>query len=434
MKRVNSQYDENLVTIIPHSADEKIIENKIEQQYSKQKLFYRLFFCCIAIGLLWITTLDLAITIVQSSIPSPVLNSVVNSCHTAYTYVQIERKNYEKCGEIQTQQCDSDLSNLYQREYDRSQQVLQSNQILQQKVQFHHSLCEGNLQDTIASLSAWGNQITSSSSSSAHQTPNMIFYPSCSISDRSKVANLLGISLTSNDNNENPETPTDQTTPTPREIKQTNLYNALKFTKSTSLLLQSVVTYSKDFSSYNQDYLMNHTQVTSPQLTSSLVTQISAPYLQYLLGNHNLPTGASLDLSKTLKSNLESFTACMSLNPALAKNCSLMSATTSVLLEYNKIQTLVNRNIQQMKIQTARADQMVQEYGTMVKNSIETADKYFDAVRCKESNLLIFFLPFLIFHLLLLLFILLPSSLIDLTSSQQRWNGLIEILFLSQLL
>jgi hypothetical protein len=369
---------------IDHTCDVKSTavvfdEDTTEKKSAFQKLLSRLFFCCIAIGLLWITTLDLAISIVQSSIPSPVLNSVVRSCQTAYTYVQIERQNYENCGDIQTQQCQSDFYNLYQREYYRSQQVIQSNQLIQRKVQVHQQICQVNLQDSIASLSAWGHQV----SSSTQKTQNVVFYPSCSISDRTKVANLLGTTGTNDPTGTGTGSDSTAATPTPSSLKQKNLKIATKFTQSASLLLRSVVDYSEKVTSYNKEYLENHTKVTYPQLTSTLVNQISTPYLQYISGTE---LGTSLALSTTLKSTLASFTACVSLNPSLGK-CTLIP--NSVLAEYNRIQTLVNGNIKQMEVQIIKMSQTVKDYGLLVKNALTRANNYFDAVLCKEPHSLL---------------------------------------------
>lgn len=322
------------------------------------KLCWRLFFCCIAIGLLWITTIDLAISIVKYSIPSPTFNSVTSSCNQAYYYTKYERNNYELCGDIQSKQCYNDFQFSLIRENDRNDDVLNANSILQNNVQMHQQTCQKNLENTITALSAWVNEI-----SSDQRTQKIIFHPTCSASDRSKVASLLGTTLQS------------ETTTSPNDLKKKNMKYARDFTKSTSSTIKSVVDYSLQLLRYNQEYLDNHTRLTYPQYTSNFVNSLSTPYVQYLLGSEV----GSLSLSTTLKANLASLVACVSLDPNGGR-CTL--SPYSVLSEYSTIQTIANGQIQQIKLQISKMEKMVQDYGQRVLNAISLADSYFDATTC----------------------------------------------------
>jgi hypothetical protein len=362
-----------------------------------QKLTSRLFFCCISIGLLWITTLDLAINIVQSSIPSPTTQSVIDSCRLAYSQTTQERHNYEVCANIQSEQCRIDFKNSLLREMDRSNLVLDENTEINLQVASHQQTCQYNLDQTMNALAAWGNQKSSSDS----RAQSLSYFPSCSLSDRTKVATLIGTILTSD------------TGPSPKEIKTSSMKSAIEFTQSTSLTIQSLSDYSQTLSRYNQDYLNNHTRVTYPQLTSTFVRDLSSPNVQYLIGTDL----NSLSLSKTIKSHMNSLLACLSLNP-LAGKCTLLP--TSALIEYNNIKTLINSNIVRMKSEIEAVKRYVIRYGWLVRDAIGIANDFFDSVTgCDPDPSLSLSVSLPLFLFLMTLCLSLHFSL--LSSATMQW-------------
>jgi hypothetical protein len=339
------------------SLSDSIFPSSLKISPQTKKLSYRLFFCCISIGLLWITTLDLAINIVQYSIPSPTTQAVIDTCRSAYYRTTAERQSYELCANIQSQQCHNDFENSLIREIDRNNDVLDFNAAVNVKVKLHQQSCQGNLDITMDALASWGNQ-----KSDDPRAQSLTYYPTCSISDRTKVATLIGTILTSD------------TGPSPTEIKKSSLQTALEYTQSTATTLQSFSDYSITLSRYNQGYLDNHTRINYPQLTSNFVRDVSSPSVKYLTGTDL----NSLALSSTIKTHINSLLACVSLNPTLAGKCTLLP--TSAFIEYNKIKTEVNILGVRMQNDINSVRKYVVSYGLVVKDMLVLANDFFDSV------------------------------------------------------
>lgn len=288
-----------------------------------------------------------------------------NICYYNFLFYSKNNKNEIYCLNLQYQKCNKIFENSLKKEIQRNNFILNQNYQIQINSTLFYNSCQSNLINTLDSLIFWINQNSLTSSSPTSSIP---FQPSCSNSNRLKVLNLLN---TNGDSSSSISTSSSKQANNPSKIKKKNINNAKKLFKSTSQIIQSLESYSQEFSQYNIDYINNHTSI-SPIKVSRLIKHISTPFLNNLLQNE-----IKLVVQK-LTSILNSLVACVGLNPSLSGKCSLLP--TSVLSQYLKYQTLINGNFLQIKNEFNFISNMIIDYGNSVTLALKQADDFYDTV------------------------------------------------------
>lgn len=332
--------------------------------------FYKLYFCLIIISLLWITTLNLSFSIIKETISSPYYLYTYQICHNTLNNILYQKDNFKKCSNLQYKQCKKNYYFNLLNEIERSNNIIKQNNQIQINSTLHYNSCQNYFYQTIDSLNAWKDQILINKTL---EYQSISFKPSCSLNNRLKVTNLLST------NGESTSTSTTSSTSSlsnsdknsPTKLKRKNIHDANNLFKYTSKLLQSLGSYSEEITKYNIDYINNHTSIT-PIKASLLIKKISTPYLNTLL-KHEIQT-----INKKISTIMNSLIACVSLNPSLLRNCTLIS--TSVLSQYLKTQSIINGNLQYIHNEFILVARTISNYGKTVVAALKAADNFYDVM------------------------------------------------------
>ena len=76
----------------------------------------RLMICILAISLLWVTSLQIAIGIVDTYISAPSMNAVIVSCENSYNILSDEKDAFGECVARQLEDCNTELTTAYTEE------------------------------------------------------------------------------------------------------------------------------------------------------------------------------------------------------------------------------------------------------------------------------------------------------------------------------
>jgi len=336
---------------LSHTGDSSLPNLLPPQSEEWVKLAHRMFFCIVAVLLLWLTTLTLAYQIVHSSIPSPVFSSVIQSCRYAYSETINQRNNYAQCASIQSSLCQKSLQRAYRNEVERSDNVLKQYDDLLHISQEHHSVCRNALTETVESLQGWIE-----ASDSVHQ--GLVFTNTCTSENILKVQQLLGYSSPQSDYTSSKSIQSDA-------MRSTNIWaeNSLN-------AVQSLAEYSKVLARYNQDYALNKTRNIRTSL-SVLIENISASHLE-ALQDINSPES----LSRQLHGYLDILLACL----VVGENDTACPGPTSGTAIYTAIQEATLSNNMYFDTKFAEIRSHIQRYVDRVEEKIIAADNFFDTV------------------------------------------------------
>ena len=221
------------------------------------KLINRLLMCCLAICLLWMTTLQVSVAIVSQQIPVPTIDSVIDSCSFAYSVIEVQREHYSACVDRQLTVCAVQYNKAYLTESDRVAQAEVSNSFLTRSFQTVVSNCSSSLLHAKQSLKAW------SEGGVGYSLP---FYPNCSTSDRQKVLNIIGSSSSGQ--------------------SKASLYDTAEdYSTLSDTTASHFSSYASALAAYNAEYVNNKTKHLQMQV-QSLVSNVSVPHMLKL--NHSL--------------------------------------------------------------------------------------------------------------------------------------------------
>jgi hypothetical protein len=102
----------NAELVLDEREMNKIVEND-EDQRNSRIFCNRVIVCFIALGLLWMTSLQIAIGIIDVFIKSPRMDAVINACKQSYDVVAVSKKQSGDCVDRQLARCNLNLKKLF---------------------------------------------------------------------------------------------------------------------------------------------------------------------------------------------------------------------------------------------------------------------------------------------------------------------------------
>ncbi len=325
-------------------------------------LMNRLLVCTMAIILLWVTSLQVVVTVINTQFSAPTLDTVISLCMSGYAVVMQQQASYHACVSHELLVCNTDLLVSSNDEVNRMNtretsnfQLLTELQSLQQNRSLSSSLAQ-------SSIRAWLQQ------GSEYSVP---YLSSCNSTLLTHTQSMLG----------------DTSGSTSSSTSTAALSNVNSYTADTTSTMSSMSHYSNQVNVYNQQYLHNKT-VSLHRSTAALVTSLSAPHLDMM--NSTL---------HALHSSISSLTACLSLDSSSSLHCSLLLSSSSsfpsslpplppsltasfatLFQVYFTLQQEINADIQSAKLSYASLVSTMKQYESDVNNAIEEANSFFDSV------------------------------------------------------
>lgn len=113
----------------------EVIETEEEQRHSRI-IGNRLIVCLLALALLWMTSLQNAISIINVFIRTPRLNTVISVCQRSYNSISEEKKFFGECVDSQLAHCNRGLNAKYFTENEKKKKFEISNAAL--LLSLHH--------------------------------------------------------------------------------------------------------------------------------------------------------------------------------------------------------------------------------------------------------------------------------------------------------
>lgn len=221
------------------------------------KLINRLLMCCLAICLLWITTLQVSVAIVSQQIPVPTIDSVIDSCSFAYSVIELQREYFTACVDRQLTVCAVQYNKAYLTESDRVTQAEVTNSYLTRSFQSVVTNCSSSFLHAKQSLKAW------SEGGVGYSLP---FHSNCSATDRQKVLNIIGSSSSGQ--------------------SKTSIFDSAKdYSSYSDTTASHFSSYASALAAYNNEYVNNKTRNLQRQV-QAMVSDVSVPHMLKL--NHSL--------------------------------------------------------------------------------------------------------------------------------------------------
>lgn len=97
--------------VIPVLPLEKAISE--EEERNSRIFCNRVIVCMLVVSMLWLTSLQVAIGIVDSYISTPTMTAVIKGCDYSYNVVSEERTAFGKCVTNQLIDCNTELTTSY---------------------------------------------------------------------------------------------------------------------------------------------------------------------------------------------------------------------------------------------------------------------------------------------------------------------------------
>jgi hypothetical protein len=102
----------NADLVVDEREMNKIVDNE-EDQRNSRIFCNRVIVCFMALGLLWMTSLQIAIGIIDVFIKSPSMDAVINACKQSYDVVAVSKKQSGDCVDRQLARCNLNLKKVF---------------------------------------------------------------------------------------------------------------------------------------------------------------------------------------------------------------------------------------------------------------------------------------------------------------------------------
>ena len=97
--------------------DPEIEKLKSEEDERNSRIFCnRVIVCMLAVSMLWLTSLQVAIGIMDAYISTPTMTAVIKSCDHSYKVVSEERTAFGECVAVQLTNCNTELTASFMEE------------------------------------------------------------------------------------------------------------------------------------------------------------------------------------------------------------------------------------------------------------------------------------------------------------------------------
>lgn len=314
----------------------------------KSKLLNRMILCLFALCLLWLTTLQLSVAIVNEYITIPMISNVAESCQTTFAKVNEQRNQYTACADRQVVTCQEQLDAANRRESMRVHDATVRNRALFSQYSSVVTNCSEAQTTAQSAMKDWMD--------AAESDYDLPFQSTCTMKNRDSVNAWIGADTT-------------------KESKQSLYSSAVQYVTSTEGTVSRLAEYSNTLSQYNEEYLNNKTKKLQ-MLSVEVVNEVSAPRLAEM--------GHSFDSTYDV---LDMVSACI----GLAKEGTVDDGISSEPLPhcaysdgarvlYDQAMVVSNSRMRAMQNAVTAAQDYMDNYGLQVATAVEQADRFYDSV------------------------------------------------------
>ena len=309
----------------------------------------RCIVCCLAICLLWLTSLQLCIVVVDLNIHTTTLGSVVDSCTYSFDVVQRENEAYSLCVQQQLITCNNVLTVSAIAETTRVETTQSQNTYIVRTNQQKQSNCSMILTAATNALKAW----------SALGLEYTIPYRNCSTDQRIAVITLLG-----------------DTSSTARS----NAYaSSVQYSQSSDTTTTRLSQYEQNVIAYNVAYMKNKTQILQSS-SNTLIDKLSEPYLARINARFS-----------NLEATVDGLLACLS----LVDDSSAATVTakvrcpypTNLLEEYKSLRMYINTTLDSVHLYFAEVNDELLTVSAGISTAVGKANAFYNSVKGAQGVL-----------------------------------------------
>lgn len=305
-----------------------------------RRVINRILLCCITICYLWMTSLQVSFTIVENfGLVSPTLEALKEQCVVdGYNMVEVQKKDFQKCASIESQQCQTIGESSLKAETLRVQKAQQYNQAMLLKEKQQKSNCTSLLENLKYSLGIWV-----SFSEENHLNVMQSAAPSFC---REKVNSILQI---------------------PKSSTKSIQNSAISFSESSDSTVSHLAAYSSTLVDYNQEYLRNKTQ--------------GLHSLMLLIAQVNVGELPNINMSFTgIQQNMDDMLACIALDPSISSPSGKCHLSKSLEDLYRDLQTQMNTQIRLMQSTMEDFSAEYNEFKNALSEALANADDFYDSI------------------------------------------------------
>jgi hypothetical protein len=280
------------------------LPGKNYEEVQGDQVFYRTIICCVFILFVWLTSLDIAQSIVKYSIRDPPIATVQETCSNTYSIVEEENRIYQLCTKNQLNLCSAELTRSAAAESTRIFDIESENSRKYENFSSIANTCSKSFDHVKAVTKIW--QLTNSK-----YNQGIPYSPQCSQTETEKVMELLGQQSTS----------------------LTNIYSAsIEYSYQQDASVSSLTAYAIELLRYNQEYFSNKSvELNNRDIDYRNNITLFANYLN----ETELSVGSSID----------NLAGCLVLTNSSGLPCSLTSSAFDlyqpIYKEYNRIYSLL---------------------------------------------------------------------------------------------
>ena len=108
------EYEEDGIVEGEIIHDSEIEKVKSDEDERNSRIFCnRVIVCMLAVSMLWLTSLQVAVGIMDAYISTPTMTAVIKSCDHSYNVVSEERIAFGECVAVQLTSCNTQLTTAY---------------------------------------------------------------------------------------------------------------------------------------------------------------------------------------------------------------------------------------------------------------------------------------------------------------------------------
>lgn len=317
-----------------------ILDRSKSTNLSSASYFFlnRLWICTFSICLLWLSSLEVAVNVVEHYVVVPQFSDVLQSCQYAYNLVVIEQNHYSTCVHLQSAHCRTAFDATFQYQLD----LMKYSESFNNKVVNMHKTTQLNCSHSVTqskySINMWSSQ---SIQNSIPYTTN------CSTARITEAKLLLSDSSSS----------------------RKSIYSSVAdYVTTSESAVSSMATYSEALGKYNIAYAKNNSKQLQ-RLAMSTVSSVSLPYVRAINVSLQPIEGAFTDI-----------VSCVSLadtsslgNHQCSYGVSLHQLYSTLQSDMNVQLAIVNNTMQALQSELI-------SYYLMVQRALAAADSFYNSV------------------------------------------------------
>lgn len=226
----------------------------------------RMIICTIAVTLIWMTTLRMAVGLVDMFITAPSATHVWNTCSFSKDVVEDQSEFYEVCANKQVDTCNNDLSLAATQERQKVETNILFNEGLVSDARWVQSECESSVVMGQSALRGWQEvdiQLIDADGLT-YTVPQSIIYRNSTVFTN-EICSFVVEDPQTNSNSGASKT----------SVSKSIVQNTSRYGKQSNTRVGNLVDYSIELNAYNAAYIDNKTQ-TIQDLVSELLDDLNA--------------------------------------------------------------------------------------------------------------------------------------------------------------